>query len=141
MPTMKRMTSLLPALLLLLVNLTPLASQVPRPDSLMPDEEACESLYLDAAGPVRLVQPLVDAANSRWFFFSSACRPFGMVNLSPDMAIDGAWNSGYRYNEDTILFFSHIHAWQMSGIPVLPVTGTFNGPAGPKAYGSDYSHR
>mgnify|MGYP001021819266 CR=1 FL=1 len=38
--------------------------------------------------PVDLVYPLTDAANSRWFFFNSATRPFGMVNLSPDNAID-----------------------------------------------------
>ena len=77
--------------------------------------------------PVDLVEPLVDAANSRWFFFNSATRPFGMVNLSPDMIINGAWNSGYRYNQDTIRCFSHVHAWQLSAIPVLPTTGEFKG--------------
>ena len=34
--------------------------------------------------PVDLVFPQLDSENSRWIFFSSACRPFGMVNLSPD---------------------------------------------------------
>ncbi len=77
--------------------------------------------------PVDLVAPLVDAANSRWFFFNSATRPFGMVNLSPDMVINGAWNSGYRYHQDTIRCFSHVHAWQLSAIPVLPTTGPFKG--------------
>ena len=38
---------------------------------------------------VDLVYPLLDSDNSRWFFFSSASRPFGMVNLSPDTEIDG----------------------------------------------------
>lgn len=90
--------------------------------------------------PVDLVEPLVDAANSRWFFFNSATRPFGMVNLSPDMVINGAWNSGYRYNQDTIRSFSHIHAWQLSGIPVLPTNGEFKGHLGAEAYGSTYSH-
>jgi len=72
--------------------------------------------------PVKLVYPLLDAANSRWFYFSSATRPFGMVNLSPDTQIDGAWGAGYRYDTDTIKGFSHIHAWQMSGVSVMPVT-------------------
>lgn len=90
--------------------------------------------------PADLVYPLLDAANSRWFYFSSACRPFGMVNLSPDMGVGGAWDSGYRYNQDTINFFSHIHAWQLSGIPVLPVTGEFRGHLGADKYGSAYSH-
>lgn len=90
--------------------------------------------------PADQVYPLLDAANSRWFYFSSATRPFGMVNLSPDMGLGGAWDSGYRYNEDTINFFSHIHAWQLSGIPVMPVTGEFKGHLGAKIYGSVYSH-
>ena len=68
------------------------------------------------------VYPLLDTENSRWFFFSSASRPFGMVNLSPDTEIDGAWGSGYRHKVDTIKSFSHIHAWQISGLSVMPVT-------------------
>ncbi|ANW96660.1 alpha-mannosidase [Wenyingzhuangia fucanilytica] len=68
------------------------------------------------------VYPQLDTENSRWFFFSSASRPFGMVNLSPDNQIGGAWGSGYRYKTDTIKGFSHIHAWQMSGVSVMPVT-------------------
>lgn len=94
----------------------------------------------DHKTPADLVYPLLDAANSRWFFFSSATRPFGMVNLSPDMGVGGAWDSGYRYNRDTINFFSHIHAWQLSGIPVLPVTGEFKGHLRANVYGSAYSH-
>lgn len=90
--------------------------------------------------PVDQVYPFLDTANSRWFYFSSASRPFGMVNLSPDMAIDGAWNSGYRYNEKKIKFFSHIHAWQLSGVPVMPTTGAFKGHLGPDQYQSSYSH-
>ncbi|KAA9041208.1 glycoside hydrolase family 92 protein [Ginsengibacter hankyongi] len=90
---------------------------------------------------VDLVEPMVDAANSRFFFFSSACRPFGMVNLSPDMVLNGTWGTGYRYNEDTIKCFSHIHGWELSGIPVLPTTGPFKGQLGPDKYGSSYSHK
>lgn len=71
---------------------------------------------------VEKVFPMLDTENSRWFFFSSANRPFGMVNLSPDTEINGAWGSGYRYAKDTIKGFSHIHAWQMSGLSVMPVT-------------------
>ncbi|HEU4607981.1 MAG TPA: glycoside hydrolase family 92 protein, partial [Chitinophagaceae bacterium] len=89
---------------------------------------------------VDLVEPRVDAANSRFFFFTSACRPFGMVNLSPDMLLSGSWGSGYRYNEDTIRSFSHVHAWELSGIAVFPTTGPFKGPQGPDHYGSSYSH-
>lgn len=74
--------------------------------------------------PVDLVYPLLDAANSRWFYFSSASRPFGMVSLFPDNQINGTWRSGYRYKVDTVKCFSHIHEWQLSGIAVMPVTFT-----------------
>jgi predicted alpha-1,2-mannosidase len=69
-----------------------------------------------------MVYPLLDTENSRWFFFSSASRPFGMVNLSPDTEIKGDWGGGYKYTTDTIKGFSHIHEWQMSGVSVMPVT-------------------
>lgn len=68
------------------------------------------------------VYPLLDTENSRWFFFSSACRPFGMVSLNPDTEINGDWGGGYKFTTDTIKGFSHIHEWQMSGLSVMPVT-------------------
>lgn len=93
-----------------------------------------------SARPVDMVYPQLDSENSRWIFFSSACRPFGMVNLSPDNNADGDWGSGYRYEKDSIKFFSHVHGWQLSGVPVMPVNGTFKGNLGSKVYGSKYSH-
>ncbi len=100
-----------------------------------------DSQTVSAKSVVNLVDPLIDSANSRWFFFSSACRPFGMVNLSPDNLVEGTWGTGYRYNVEKILGFSHIHAWQLSGISVLPVTGEVNPTKGPDNYGSDFSHK
>ncbi|HKJ86157.1 MAG TPA: GH92 family glycosyl hydrolase, partial [Spirochaetia bacterium] len=90
--------------------------------------------------PADWVDPLIDTANRRFFFFSSACRPFGMVNLSPDTAQNGTWGSGYRYDEPYILWFSHVHAWQLAGIPVLPTSGTFRGNLGAESYRSRFSH-
>jgi len=87
-----------------------------------------------------LVYPQSDSENSRWIFFSSACRPFGMVNLSPDTKVDGDWGAGYVYGSDSVLFFSHIHGWQLSGVPVMPVNGEFQGHVGHKIYGSKFSH-
>lgn len=72
--------------------------------------------------PVDLVYPYLDTANSRWFYFDSASRPFGMVNLSPDTELGGAWGSGYRYHTEEIKGFSHVHAWQLAGLSVMPVT-------------------
>lgn len=74
--------------------------------------------------PADLVYPLLDAANSRWFYFSSACHPFGMVNLFPDNNVSGEWDSGYLYEEDSIRSFTHIHEWQLAGGAVMPVAFT-----------------
>lgn len=79
---------------------------------------------VEAISAVEKVYPLLDTENSRWFFFSSASRLFGMVNLSPDTEVNGAWGSGYRYKVDTVKGFSHIHAWQMSGLSVMPLLGS-----------------
>ena len=90
--------------------------------------------------PAEWVNPLIDTANRRFFFFSSACRPFGMVNLSPDTARSGAWEAGYRYDSPYIHDFSHVHAWQLSGIAVLPATGDVKGHLGSEAFKSEFSH-
>lgn len=124
-------------ILILLLSVNPLSGQSAYASPVPSSAEKGSDITLS---PVQKVYPLIDSAHSRWFFFSSASRPFGMVNLSPDMVLDGAWNSGYRYHKDTIKVFSHIHGWQLSGIPVMPATGTFRGHLGPDAYGSFYTH-
>uniref|UniRef100_UPI003566CEB3 glycoside hydrolase domain-containing protein n=1 Tax=Draconibacterium sp. TaxID=1965318 RepID=UPI003566CEB3 len=90
--------------------------------------------------PVDLVNPFIDTHNSRWFYFNSASRPFGMVNLSPDTDTDKTWSSGYLYDSKTIRCFSHIHAWQLAGIAVMPTTGEFKGHLGMDVYQSAFSH-
>ncbi len=100
-----------------------------------------KTVHSSEINPVDLVYPQLDTENSRWFFFSSASRPFGMVNLSPDTEVDGAWGSGYRYKVDTIQGFSHIHAWQLSGLSVIPVGLTENNKQTIyKDYKSKFSH-
>jgi putative alpha-1,2-mannosidase len=86
--------------------------------------------------PVDWVNPQIDTVKPRWFYFNSACRPFGMVNLSPDTQTKGDWDAGYRYNDDTIQCFSHIHGWQLAGLAVMPVTGKSD----PAQYASKFSH-
>ena len=90
--------------------------------------------------PVDYVNPFIDSHKSRWIFFSSACRPFGMVNLSPDTWVHGTWNSGYMYDSMHVRCFSHIHAWQMAGIPVMPTSSEFRGHLGMEANKSAFSH-
>ncbi|MBI5819351.1 MAG: glycoside hydrolase family 92 protein [Verrucomicrobia bacterium] len=90
--------------------------------------------------PSDYVNPLIDTHKSRWFYFSSACRPFGMVNLSPDTRTGGDWMNGYIHATNTIRCFSHIHGWQIYGIAVLPITGTMRGHLGMDTYQAEFSH-
>ena len=90
--------------------------------------------------PVDWVNPLIDSANRRYFFFTSASRPFGMVNLSPDTVPRGAWEGGYRYDVPYVCWFGHVHAWQVAGLPVLPTTGPIRGHEGVEVYRSRFSH-
>ncbi|MEM9325942.1 MAG: GH92 family glycosyl hydrolase [Bacteroidota bacterium] len=88
--------------------------------------------------PVDKVFPLLDAAHSRWIYFASACRPFGMVNLSPDTEVEGAWGSGYIYDTDTIRGLSHVHGWQIAGVSVMPLVAEQY--AGDGDYDSPFRH-
>ncbi len=85
-----------------------------------------------------MVYPILDTNHSRWFFFSSASRPFGMVNLSPDTEVDGDWGGGYRYETDTVKGFSHVHAWQLAGPSIMPINPDLIHPDG--LYRDYYSH-
>lgn len=100
---------------------------------------ACAPALYAQQTPVDYVDPFIDTHRPRFFFFNSASRPFGMVNLSPDTRPAG-WFSGYVYGVDSVYCFSHIHSWQMWGIPVMPVVGQMNGHLGMAANGSPFSH-
>lgn len=115
-----------------------------RPEGYDRDQPAFGSLLFNEAKArkncVDLVNPFVDSHRSRWFFFSSACRPFGMVSLSPDTDTEHSWGSGYLYDSKHIRCFSHIHNWQMSGVAVMPTVGEFKGHLGMDAYQSVFTH-
>jgi len=93
-----------------------------------------------AIEPAALVYPFLDTANSRWFYFSSAARPFGMVSLFPDTALEGEWGSGYRYNETTVKGFNHIHEWQLAGLSLMPISDLRPLSEQQANYASAFSH-
>ena len=101
---------------------------------------ALTSALAAAETPADYVNPLINTHASRWFFFSSACRPFGMVSLSPDTRVGGDWMHGYIYDENRIQCFSHVHCCQISGVPVMPITGELHAQEGLAAAASDFSH-
>lgn len=75
-----------------------------------------------AADPVDTVNVFTGTSNSRWMLFPGATLPFGLVKLSPDNQTN-VWNGGYEYTVNSISGFSHLHAFCLSGVSLMPVTG------------------
>src|SRR5260370_29770369 len=84
--------------------------------------------------PVDSVDPFIGTTGPglRWMLFPGAAMPFGMVKLSPDNRV-GNIRAGYDYKIDTILGFSHIHSWTMSGLLMMPTTGPLKVVQGPES--------
>lgn len=74
------------------------------------------------ADPSASVDVFTGTSNSRWMMFPGATVPFGMVKLSPDNQAN-VWNGGYEYTVGSISGFSHLHAFSLSGLSLMPVTG------------------
>ena len=82
--------------------------------------------------PVSLVDPLV-GTGPEGHTFPGATVPFGMVQLSPDTQIRNfkqsyKWAAGYRYEDTTILGFSHTHFSgaghsDLGDVLLQPITG------------------
>ncbi len=90
--------------------------------------------------PADYVDPWIESARSRYFYFNSACRPFGMINLSPDTVLKGAWGAGYRYQVPFVRGLTHIRAWEVGGLLVMPTTGGVDPTGGPEAWKSGFTH-
>jgi predicted alpha-1,2-mannosidase len=69
--------------------------------------------FAQASDPLKLVDPMI-GTGPEGHTFPGATAPFGMVQLSPDTQIrpfkqSYKWAAGYRYEDKTILGFSHTH--------------------------------
>jgi predicted alpha-1,2-mannosidase len=98
------------------------------------------SIHGFAQEPTDLADPLINTSACRFDFFASASAPFGMVALNPDTKHGDLWKSGYQWDDEYILDFSHVHNAQTAGIPVMPVTGVCKGNLGMEANKSHFSH-
>ena len=89
---------------------------------------------------VSYVDPMIETGRGRWFFCTPGSRPFGMVCASAYTRNKNQGGGGYNYNSTEILGFANIHAWIMSGINLMPVTGEVNANGGEKEWKSGFSH-
>lgn len=71
--------------------------------------------------PAGMVDCFIGTSNSRWMLGPYAQRPFGMVQLGPDNQ-GNVWMGGYEYAINSISGFSHLHAWTMGGLRMMPAT-------------------
>ncbi len=74
--------------------------------------------------PIDYVDVFTGTSNSRWMLGPYASVPYGMVELGPDNQASG-WMGGYEYSLMNVSGFSHIHAWTMSGLRVMPAIQDF----------------
>lgn len=86
-----------------------------------------QSLFLNNLSaqkqPVDYVNVFTGTSNSRWMMFPGATLPFGKVKLSPDNQ-QNVWNGGYEYTISSISGFSYLHAMGLSGLSMMPITGS-----------------
>ena len=82
--------------------------------------------------PVKIVDPMI-GTGPEGHTFPGATVPFGMVQLSPDTQIrpfkqSYKWAAGYRYEDTTILGFSHTHFSgaghsDLGDVLLMPISG------------------
>lgn len=83
--------------------------------------------------PVDYVDVFVGTSNSRAMLGPYASVPYSLVQVGPDNQEHG-WMGGYEYSIMNISGFSHIHAWTMAGLMVMPATMDFTNNMGTVAF-------
>src|SRR5579862_8042234 len=88
--------------------------------------------FAQATDPLKLVDPMI-GTGPEGHTFPGATAPFGMVQLSPDTQIryfkqSYKWAAGYRYEDTTILGFSHTHFSgaghsDLGDVLLMPISG------------------
>lgn len=82
-----------------------------------------------AWNPGRYVDPNIGSNHSRWFFYTPASVPFGMVKQGPStngtVGSPSGWEAvGYEDRHSSIEGFACVHEFQLGGILVMPACGT-----------------
>ena len=89
---------------------------------------------------VSWVNPYIETAKGRYFFFVTGSLPFGMISAAPLTRNINQGGGGYNYNSTRILGFPQIHDWMISGLNVMPVSGEVETGDGEKGWSSQFSH-
>lgn len=94
----------------------------------------------DSQNPVHWVNPFVESAKGRYFFFTPGAYPMGMVAAAPITRNKNQYGGGYNYNSTEVLGFEQIHGWCLSGIQIMPTIGDIDPTLGDSGWKSHFSH-
>lgn len=94
----------------------------------------------DTSEPVAWVDPYIESARGRNFFFVTGSQPFGMISAAPLTRNKNQFGGGYNYNSTEILGFPQVHCWMLSGITLMPTTGAVTPRGGEQEWKSPFSH-
>jgi alpha-1,2-mannosidase, putative len=90
----------------------------------------CKASTGVGAGPINYVNPNIGTVHSRWFFYTPAAAPFGLAKLGA--STNGTYGNkqgweaiGYEDNHTSIDGFPCLHEFQVGGISLMPITGSF----------------
>ena len=86
------------------------------------------------------MNPYVETAKGRYFFFVTGSLPFGMISSAPLTRNINQGGGGYNYNSTKVLGFPQIHNWMISGLSLMPVKDEVDVCRGDKVWRSSFSH-
>lgn len=89
---------------------------------------------------VSWVNPFIETAKGRYFFFVTGSTPFGMIGSAPLTRNINQGGGGYNYNSTRLLGFPQIHNWMISGLTLMPVSGDVDTSKGEMGWNSNFSH-
>ncbi|MDR0814167.1 MAG: glycoside hydrolase family 92 protein, partial [Bacteroidales bacterium] len=89
---------------------------------------------------VSKVNPYVETARGRYFFFVTGSQPFGMISAAPLTRNKNQYGGGYNYNSTEVLGFPQVHGWMLSGITLMPTSGDIDATQGEQTWKSVFSH-
>jgi len=89
---------------------------------------------------VSWVDPYIETTRGRYFFFVTGSQPYGMISAAPLTRNKNQQGGGYNYNSEEVLGFPQIHGWMLSGLDLMPTTGTVDPTLGEQNWKSKFSH-
>lgn len=89
---------------------------------------------------VSWVDPYIESARGRYFFFITGNQPFGMIGAAPLTRNKNQYGGGYNYNSTEVLGFPQVHCWMLSGLTLMPTTGRIDPTLGEQHWKSPFSH-